>query len=238
LPISRIEVNEYQCALCGYKWINRVNGKDGPIPKRCAKCKDQRWEKGKINSRETVYRDRIKKRFRWYQYLGFLNGWHTEGNAMRYLASRPSIKEMKVLLNPMCYLFTWRNRNSRKSEGCVLKHDSEYIDEEATKKAHEYEKQLSRQLLKELMTQRRIPYDEKDAKMLSLYLRHGKYSSLMLFMVTRLCNDLKKEQPDWSNEDIKAKVLKEVLEEWSKEPSYTTAFPEELIQSCWPDWLK
>ena len=28
MTISRIQVNEYHCVKCGYKWINRFNGKD------------------------------------------------------------------------------------------------------------------------------------------------------------------------------------------------------------------
>jgi hypothetical protein len=28
MPIQRIEVSEYQCIHCSYKWINRANGKD------------------------------------------------------------------------------------------------------------------------------------------------------------------------------------------------------------------
>lgn len=43
MPINKIQVSEYQCIHCGYKWINRVNGKDGPIPKKCAKCKRMNW---------------------------------------------------------------------------------------------------------------------------------------------------------------------------------------------------
>jgi hypothetical protein len=35
MGVTRIEVDEYTCGLCDYKWLNRVNGKDGLIPKRC-----------------------------------------------------------------------------------------------------------------------------------------------------------------------------------------------------------
>jgi hypothetical protein len=51
------------------------------------------------------------------------------------------------------------------------------------KKAHEYEKQLSRQLLKDLMIERGIPYDEKEAKKQALYSAHGKYATFMLRIV-------------------------------------------------------
>jgi len=38
MPIL-IQVNEYECINCGYKWINRVNGKDGPVPKSAPNAK-------------------------------------------------------------------------------------------------------------------------------------------------------------------------------------------------------
>jgi hypothetical protein len=87
--------------------------------------------------------------------------------------------------------------------------------------------------LKELMTERGIPYDEKEAKMQSLYSRHGKYATFMMRYVPELCDALKKDQPEWPAKAIKTKIL----EQWSKELKYVVASPEELIESCWPDWL-
>ena len=112
-------------------------------------------------------------------------------------------------------------------------------------KARDYQLQLSRQLLKDLMTERGIPYDEKEAKMQLLYSRHGKYAIPMMRRVPELCNALRE---DWypsltdeqildnkqALEEIKAKILKEQ----SEELRYLIASPEEVIQSCWPDWLK
>jgi hypothetical protein len=43
MPIHEIQIKEYECAKCGYKWLNRINGKNGPIPERCAKCKRLNW---------------------------------------------------------------------------------------------------------------------------------------------------------------------------------------------------
>jgi hypothetical protein len=43
MPIHEIQIKEYECAKCGYKWVNRINGKDGPIPDMCAKCKRVNW---------------------------------------------------------------------------------------------------------------------------------------------------------------------------------------------------
>jgi hypothetical protein len=46
MTIYVIRIKEYGCDKCGYKWINRINGKDGPIPERCAKCKRVNWNGG------------------------------------------------------------------------------------------------------------------------------------------------------------------------------------------------
>jgi hypothetical protein len=48
MPILKIQVNEYEYINCGYKWINRVKGKDGPVPKRCAKHKRLNWDRDEI----------------------------------------------------------------------------------------------------------------------------------------------------------------------------------------------
>ena len=67
-----------------------------------------------------------------------------------------------------------------------------------------------------------------------LYSRHGKYATLMLREVPKLCDALKEDQPEWSNEAIKAKVLGEMC----KELKYVVESPKDLIESCWPDWLR
>jgi predicted Zn-ribbon and HTH transcriptional regulator len=43
MTIYVIRFKEYECDKCGYRWINRINGKDGPIPERCVKCKRSNW---------------------------------------------------------------------------------------------------------------------------------------------------------------------------------------------------
>jgi hypothetical protein len=74
MPVSKIEVNEYRCIKCGYKWINRVNGKDGPIPKRCAKCKASNWDRDDISPEENGLRRRIKGFKQLYKNAGFYWG--------------------------------------------------------------------------------------------------------------------------------------------------------------------
>jgi hypothetical protein len=67
MPIQRIEVSEYQCIHCGYKWINRANGKDGPIPKKCARCKRPNWDTGNyMSAKEVGLRRRVQNLYRVY----------------------------------------------------------------------------------------------------------------------------------------------------------------------------
>jgi hypothetical protein len=77
MPIHKIEVSEYECSHCGYKWINRVNGKDGPMPQRCAKCKRPNWDKGynenPITPEETGLRMRVKGLRELYIWKGTLS---------------------------------------------------------------------------------------------------------------------------------------------------------------------
>jgi hypothetical protein len=233
LGITRVEVNEYSCELCGYKWINRVNGKDGPVPRRCAKCKHQHWERGHLTSLEKSYQWALKKRFGYYRCVGRISpfgGWNVEENIKKYLQRRPSVEEMRVLLHPMCYFY------KSDGKGCIPTSDKKYVDIEATKKAHEYERELSRQLLKELMTQRGIPYDEKEAKLQSLWMRYGKYAVPLFYHVPELCDALKKDIPELTNEDIKARILKDFSPQFQY--LFRPSSFEEVIQNCWPDWLK
>jgi hypothetical protein len=67
MPIQRIEVSEYQCIHCNYKWINRVNGKDGPIPKKCARCKRPNWNTGNnMSPKEVGLRRRVQNLYSVY----------------------------------------------------------------------------------------------------------------------------------------------------------------------------
>jgi hypothetical protein len=43
MPTHIIQVSEYECGHCGWKWISRINGKDRPVPLKCAKCKRPNW---------------------------------------------------------------------------------------------------------------------------------------------------------------------------------------------------
>jgi hypothetical protein len=67
MPIQEIVVSEYQCSYCGYKWINRANGKDGPTPKKCARCKRPNWNTGtRISPKEVGLRRRVQNLYKVY----------------------------------------------------------------------------------------------------------------------------------------------------------------------------
>jgi preprotein translocase subunit Sss1 len=52
MPTHNIQVIEYECTKCNYRWINRVNGKEQPKPKRCARCKRPGWDEGWMSDEE------------------------------------------------------------------------------------------------------------------------------------------------------------------------------------------
>jgi hypothetical protein len=54
IPYQIVEVKEYQCSRCGYKWIARKNGVDKPTPKTCSKCKTALWDKSPIRETNKV----------------------------------------------------------------------------------------------------------------------------------------------------------------------------------------
>jgi hypothetical protein len=75
MPTLRIETIEYECAHCGYKWINRVNGKEGPVPKRCAKCKSPYWRgEDPMDPAESGLRTRLKNMKKLYHTIAITWG--------------------------------------------------------------------------------------------------------------------------------------------------------------------
>lgn len=104
MTIHKIEVSEYECIHCGYKWINRVNGKDGPVPKNCAKCKRLYWN-GKQGYNPITHNER-GMRMRLYKFEGIL-GHSTQYrpnelcNKFLNLNPRPTIEELREALWPL-----------------------------------------------------------------------------------------------------------------------------------------
>jgi hypothetical protein len=88
-------------------------------------------EKGHIGALEQSYRDALKKRFGYFYYPGgmFHGGWQTEKNVKRYLQRRPSVEEMKVLLHPIYYRYTYRPNNYKHMIGCTPDSDMKHVSQ-------------------------------------------------------------------------------------------------------------
>ena len=129
MTISRIEVNEYHCVKCGYRWINRFNGKEGSIPKRCAKCKKRNWN-GKregITPEESGLRRRIKGMKKLYEYSSTywdtpsIAGFWNSGLADRFLSlnPRPSVAELRQVIYPSGLVIVLNSQNQNTWRGYV-----------------------------------------------------------------------------------------------------------------------
>jgi hypothetical protein len=111
MPCRQVEVTEYECAKCGHKWINRINGKEGPIPKRCAKCKRWDWDEGYLSRLEKrLRRDILKIEVNEIRFPAALGGTELYSIPTDICATflsivpRATVEELKVVLNPICYL--------------------------------------------------------------------------------------------------------------------------------------
>jgi len=135
MPMNKLEVIEYQCIKCGYKWINRVNGVDGPIPKRCSKCKRLNWNRGSPTPKEIGLRRRIGSLKSIYEYQSLVVWrdkihWPEElTEKFLNLDPRPTIAELKrVLYAPAMRLdsqnqHSWRGYVPDRNKPGWLKYD-------------------------------------------------------------------------------------------------------------------
>ena len=105
MPVNIVQVKECECVKCGYRWINHKNGEDGSIPYRCAKCKRPDWELGNISRAESRYRYELRDTFSENKMSAGRWCWTIDPKVDEFLKYRPSIEEMKVILEPICYLF-------------------------------------------------------------------------------------------------------------------------------------
>ena len=118
------EVTEYECARCSYKWINRINGKDGRKPIRCAKCKRWDWEEGYLSiSEKRLRRDLLR--------IESVETTHTTmfGETRINIAPtdlctsflsiypRPTVQELEIVLNPISYLVPYNDYGVRSYGG-------------------------------------------------------------------------------------------------------------------------
>jgi hypothetical protein len=111
MTIHKVEVSEYICETCGYRWINRINGKEGPVPKRCTKCKSKNWNDEKISPQERGLRRRVRGFKELYDELEIRSegtagkdaiiGW-PNGLIEKFLnlKPRPTILELNQVIDP------------------------------------------------------------------------------------------------------------------------------------------
>jgi hypothetical protein len=169
LPVYKIEVIEYECAKCGYKWINRINGIDGPRPSRCAKCKRWDWEEGRMDSDEKWLRNTLRRRIpENYRQPHFVSdddpdkerktlGWRF----LNWTSPRPTIEELLRVLDPppIDYVkevgleeFTDKTGNKKYR---IRKRDRQYKDiSDAEKRIKELEKQKRLELMQQIINSR------------------------------------------------------------------------------------
>jgi hypothetical protein len=184
MPVNLIQIREYECVKCGYKWINRKNGKDGSIPDRCAKCKQLDWDKGNRSNREKRYQHKLRSTVGEFKSGEYRHFWEIDANVDELLRYRPSIKDMKVIIQPMCYLLDGNKNpnlnkvmyddryryiamqkldlssmkeleNTRRSYEKYLIREGFDID-----KAREHQLQLSRQLVEYFLEKYSAPYQQ------------------------------------------------------------------------------
>lgn len=168
MPIFKIKVNEYQCVKCGYKWINRINGKDGPIPDRCAKCKKCNWnkEEDNISPEERGLRTRIRGIWDLYDNSSLywsdplIRNFWDNGLADKFLrlSPRPTIAELKKVIDIPGLKIGLTSQNQRRRRGYIpdpqkpgwLKYDrKEYI------KILQLEAQKRQKLMQQLINMRK-----------------------------------------------------------------------------------
>jgi hypothetical protein len=124
VPCHIVEVTEYECAKCSYKWINRINGKDGQKPIRCAKCKRWDWEEGflsiiekrlrrdllRIESVETPHPTMFGK-------TGISIAPTDLCASFLSIYPRPTVQELETALNPISYLGPYNHFGVRSHGG-------------------------------------------------------------------------------------------------------------------------
>jgi hypothetical protein len=168
MPISKIQVNEYQCIRCEYKWTNRVNGKDRPLPKRCAKCKTCSWDTNAMTPKENGLRRRIKGFKQVYENAGdywtdpsITDSWSYElAEKFLNLNPPPTIAELERVVHPPGLVMEPLNsQNQYTRRGFVPdpeNPDCVKYDVEEYKKNRKLEAQKRQQIMLQIIKKRKL----------------------------------------------------------------------------------
>ena len=164
MTISRIETYEYKCNLCGYQWINRINGKDGSIPLRCAGCKTHNWNRmgGNITGKEKSFRASIRGMkslyFHIYAIFGGQYCWNDKlAEEFLNINPRPTMAELQLILHPPGLILGINSRNQYARKGYVPDPQKlgymKYDEKEYVKIIH-MEAQKRLEIMKEIIQKR------------------------------------------------------------------------------------
>jgi len=160
MPTHRIQVTEYQCCKCGYKWINRLNGRDGNEPTRWAKCKRTNWNKGSPTPEEVGLRRRVRYLERLYTIqLHFQWGDKTfqwpKGLIAKFLSIDPTIVELKQVLH--AGELGLNSQNQFRGRGFVPDQDGRWLkyDPEAYKILLKQDAHKQQELMKQIIDSRK-----------------------------------------------------------------------------------
>jgi hypothetical protein len=133
--IRTVTVRELECVKCGYKWVLYKNGKDdAAIPLRCAKCKQYGWNEGKIGAKENKLRYQLRFTVgEWKSHPIRPHYWRTDANVNKLLKLRPSVQDMQLILEPMCYLIGFDSNQSKVAKALYnytkdAKYKAEWLD--------------------------------------------------------------------------------------------------------------
>ena len=123
--------------MCKYKWINRINGKDGRIPDRCAKCKARNWNEGRMAPEENDLSRRLRGVKELYEHVALdfpsdpsISKWWDNELTERFLSlyPRPTIEE----LNQVVYLpepvIGLTSENILLERICSISRKSKYVE--------------------------------------------------------------------------------------------------------------
>ena len=126
MTISEITTKELTCNQCGYKWINRFNGLEQPVPKRCSRCKSHNWnrEGGNIDGIEKSLRARVGMKERYegasftWSNLSIQNCWDNDlVEKFLNLNPRPTVEQLRLILQGSRIGFN--SKNPYKAQGFV-----------------------------------------------------------------------------------------------------------------------
>ncbi|MGH9983830.1 MAG: hypothetical protein ACRD8W_07735 [Nitrososphaeraceae archaeon] len=155
MPIHNIETKEYECGHCGYRWTNRINGNDSPIPKKCAKCKRTNWnDPNEAFTPEEIGLRRKIKGFRDVYYYQRNIDWPYDLSDvfLQIKNPRPTYKQLKKIVYPFGDLDRWKWVSCPDRPGWSMRNPN--MGEIRKNEAEE-----RKRLMLELMKERRINYD-------------------------------------------------------------------------------